>query len=520
MKRRDLLTASWIAAPFAASAFLAGPSLAVPPAAAATKSRQYHICFTATALERNPELIGIAKEAGVGTVWLAGYLYGHWYFSPERIAAVASKIRRAGMRAELVFVPLGHPGDSLGEKEGEPPLIPPPHWKQCVHLDGSRHWGTSLHAPATEENAAALRRMRGMGFRTVFLDDDFRLAVGPGRIGGCFCDDHWRRFAGSHGYGAGVREQLAADIAARNLSPHLRSWVEFHCSELTACFRRLQHAEPAFSLGNMVMILGAEKAGIRLEDYRGVPFRVGEGMFSDREFERLKGKTDELFSVLFHRRYATPELAYSESTAFPSDKLSARNMAAKLVISTIADVRNTMMMSGLTPIPVGHWEVLAPAMRSQTKIHAEIAGHAPAGPFKHYWGEHSRYVGDDKPYSLFLAAGVPFEVCDAVPSGGWTFLSDADAAAQTRSGATTRVTRRETPETLEDLFALKRRILPELKGVPFVEDEQPAVCAWYPTARRVLVWNLSDAPRSLTLRHGSRRIPLRAGALELVSVPL
>src|SRR6266568_2596928 len=30
--------------------------------------------------------------------------------------------------------------------------------------------------------------------------------------------------------------------------------------------------------------------------------------------------------------------------------------------------------------------------------------------FKHVWGEAQRYVGDDKPFSLCLATGVPFEV--------------------------------------------------------------------------------------------------------------
>jgi hypothetical protein len=82
------------------------------------------------------------------------------------------------------------------------------------------------------------------------------------------------------------------------------------------------------------------------------------------------------------------------------------------------------------------------------------------------------------------------------------------------------VTRRDTPETLEDLFALKRRILPRLGDVPYVEEEQPAVCSWFPTARRALVWNLSDEPRALTLRSGERRILVRTGALELVSVAL
>lgn len=317
-----------------------------------------------------------------------------------------------------------------------------------------------------------------------------------------------------------MRGQLAADVQARSLSKELRAWIDFHGAELSTCFRALKQAQPGLNVGNMVMYLGAEKAGIRLEDYRGVPFRVGELMFSDSAFDRLKGKTDELFSVLFHRRFAAPELAYSETTAFPAEKLSAANMAAKFVISTLADVRNTMMMSGLTPFPASHWEVLAPAMRRQAALHAEMAGHKPAGPFKHFWGEHSRYVGDDKPYSLFLAAGVPYEVCDRLPTDGWTFLSDADAQGSLHSPGTELVTRRDVPETLDDLFALKRRILPSLAEFPYVEEAQPAVCCWLPTARRVLLWNLSNTPQSFTVRYRSQRVPVRSSPLELTSIVL
>ena len=66
-------------------------------------------------------------------------------------------------------------------------------------------------------------------------------------------------------------------------------------------------------------------------------------------------------------------------------------------------------------------------MQKQARFHTKLAGHTPRGPFKHYWGEHSRYTGDDNPYSLFLALGVPFEVSDKPADDGWTFLSDADA---------------------------------------------------------------------------------------------
>jgi hypothetical protein len=178
-----------------------------------------------------------------------------------------------------------------------------------------------------------------------------------------------------------------------------------------------------------------------------------------------------------------------------------------------------MFMSGLTPFPGAHWAVLQPAMRAQAALHANYAGLSPSGPFQHYWGEASRYVGDDKPYSLFLAAGVPFSVCETPPDKGWVFLSDADATSGLRSRATV-VWRRTRPETLRDMFALKGSIRGELEaaGTPFVLEDSPAVLAWYPEARAALVWNLSAQAARLTVRARGRDVPVTAGPLELVEV--
>jgi hypothetical protein len=264
----------------------------------------------------------------------------------------------------------------------------------------------------------------------------------------------------------------------------------------------------------MVMYLGAEKAGIRLRDYRGVSFRVGELMFDDAGFNPLKGKTDELFSVLFHRQFVTPKLAYSETTAYPADRLSAANLGAKLVISTLADVRHTMFMSGVTPFPKTHWTTLAPLTKRQAGFHRVLAGHKLRGPFKHYWGEASRFCGDDRPFSLFLAAGIPFEVTDRPARDGWTFLSEADAGAAASGqlvspgtqfvshlppSNTSAVERCE--ESLDALFAYKRR----LDGkTPFVQNAEPAVLGWYPSARAALLWNPTAARTTFSVRYGSR----------------
>jgi hypothetical protein len=525
--RRDFLASSAIA-----SAVFASPWSVRADTPAGDRPRRFHACIASKVIAAEPSLLRLVRDAGVTDLWQAAYFYGHWYETPEALARARKVVEDAGLRWHLINVPLGHPGDSLGDPAGETPLSPPGRWRMAERPDGSRYSGTSLHAPATEENVEALRQLAALQPDTVFLDDDFRLATGPGVIGGCYCAEHRARFLQLHGYAEGRWEELLEEVRTRRLTPLLRAWVDFTCDELTASFRAQQAAIPGAALGNMIMYLGAEKAGIRLPDYAATPFRVGELMFDDNSFGTVKGKTDELFSVLFHRRFAQPQLAYSETTAYPHDKLSAPNMAAKLVISTIADVRHTMFMSGLSPIPAAHWDTLAPAMREQARLHERLIGHRLAGPLKHYWGEAARYAGDDRPYSLFLALGIPFEVADTPPAEGMTFLCDQDAQHLPAAtlGTCTGVCRpgvpgapahlRQMDESLDALWALKRELTQGAPDFPYIMEESPAVCAWYPSAHGALVWNLQTETTRLTLRHAAQDIPLTLPALAATFVPL
>ncbi len=498
-------------------------------------SRQYHACISRQACEQNPDLLDVVQNAGVTDIWQAAFFYGYWYDTVEGLRKGREQVESLGLRWHVINVPLGHPGDSLGDASGQTSLTPPSHWRMAERFDGAKHSGTSMHPPATEENVEAVREIAAIEPDMLFLDDDFRLAVSPGMIGGCFCDYHRTRFLQATGFAESAWEEIRTDARERRLSPLLRAWVEFTCDELTASFRAQQAAAPGVRLGNMIMYLGAEKAGIRLADYRDALFRVGELMFNDASFTPLKGKTDELFSVLFHRRYARPESAWSETTAFPADQLSARNLAAKLATSTIADVRHTMFMSGMTPFPIEHWGTLGPAMAKHARVHAKLAGHVPRGPFKHYWGEAQRYVGDDRPYSLFLASGMPFETVDTLPDDGWTFLSDFDARAiadkTLQPGKAGMVTRQALPdmaetaravaEELPALFAFKRQVVESGYDGPWVEDDKPVVCAWYPTAGAVLLWNLSEEREDFRVRVGNTAVSVSVDGLdvELLEAP-
>lgn len=473
--------------------------------------RSFHFSTSCDALEADPELLEAVIRAGVTDVWLAAAWSGRWFSTPDKLATWRERIAARGLACHIINVPLGHPdaGSTI--------------WPPGVRPDGSTYTGTSLHDPATQENCQAVQDLYNLGVRRLFLDDDFRLAQSPGTIGGCFCPAHKREFLQRTGFGETQWSDLLADVQGRRLTPLLKAWVEFTCDQLTRCFRAQQKLASDLQLGIMVMYLGAEKAGIRLPDYAGLPMRVGELMFDDGGFDRTKGKTDELFSSLFHRRFVTPELAFSETTAYPVNSLSLANKVAKLAVSTLSDVRNTMFMCDF---PRDHWATLGPAMKKHASLHAVVAGHTPRGPLKHFWGEASRYVSDDNPYSLFLALGVPFEVTDAPASDGFTFLSDADAllAGQLPKTDTQWIGRAQAgvpenvqvlPESLPEMWAWKRALLPQLERTPYVEDDKPVVCAWYPTAQAVLLWNLSPEPQQLSLRCGAAQRAIHLDRLEL-----
>ncbi len=474
--------------------------------------RRFHISLQAEAWEKNPELIDIMKEAGVTDVWMASYLQGKWFRTPKGLSESAKFLKSKGFNTHVLTVPLGHPGnaidpsnESLSEKKES--------WKNACDYDGSLYSGTSIHPPIVEDNIEAHKQLADEGFDILFLDDDFRLGKFPGKIGGCFCDDCKKEFLEKFNYNSNDWKVLIESVDKRNPTKVLRSWIEHICNKEYDMFVALQKATPQMEVGIMVMYFGAEKSGIDLSKYQDVPFRVGEMMFGDGDFGKVKGKTDELFSALFHMRFVKPELAYSESTTYPEDALSAKNMAAKLTVSLFTDVRNTMFMSGLNPFPVEYWKTLAPAMKKSARLHEEIAGLKPSGPFKHFWGWDSRLVGKDQPFSMFLASGIPFEVIDELTTDGWVFLSNEDAKSvvegRVKAKSQNLVVRKEAKvvggnfiemeESLDDIFAFKNRVIPSLKNIPYVDGETPVIFSWYPTAGKALLWNVNEEKKSYNI---------------------
>ncbi len=473
--------------------------------------RKFHMTGDPRVLADNPELLKVIRDdAGVTDIWFNGYFgFGARGHSPEEVSPILKIARKIGMTPHIMGYPFGHP-DAMYKRRGIDPF--PPHWKKSVRPDGSTYSGVNFHPPADEENIQGIRQLHAIGgIKDIYHDDDFRLAWLPGYIGGCFCDEHRKQFLGLYGFNENHWAELLDAVENRKLNTVMRAWINFTCDQLTGLFRKMQAAAQDIPLGILIMHMGAEKAGIRLSDYKGHPIRVGEHFFNDVTFAPVKGKMDELFGSLFHRLFVSPEISYSETTG-AGGPLSARNRAAKLSVTLLSDVRNTLFMGR---IPDEQWDTLIPAMKKSALIHSRIAGHKPHGPFKHYWGEYSRWVGDDNPYSLFLASGIPFEVTRNPSDSGWTFLSDFDTQAvslgKLKSNGTTFICRENkgnkikgclaVPESLEDLFAFKHQVIHQLGNTPYVVEDKPVVCVWYPSARSVLLWNLSEERQDFTVQY-------------------
>lgn len=75
--------------------------------------RSFHISLQAEAWIKNPELIGIMKNAGITDIWMASYLQGKWFHTPEELRKSADFLESKGFKTHVLTVPLGHPGNAI-----------------------------------------------------------------------------------------------------------------------------------------------------------------------------------------------------------------------------------------------------------------------------------------------------------------------------------------------------------------------------------------------------------------------
>jgi hypothetical protein len=494
----------------------------------------FHICAHPVEFMENPDLGKLLVENGIEKVWLAGYFYGQWSYDRDKLLRAKSMAEAAGLRTALVNVPLGHPGNSLGEVDKLVPLTIPPHWRYRLNVDGQevRHCGC-LNDASWQDNLGALREARRIGFHEVFMDDDLRLAVGPGVIGGCFCSDCISRYRQQTGASDRELDEIRKQVKGRIRGEALVRWLKFHGGRLTAFLDDCNSIAGDLSVGIMVMYMGNEQAGIELARLRRRLFRVGEGHFDNGSFGNPHGKLVALASAMFHRRYADRSLAFSESTAFPPTGLSAENLGRKIAVPMMADVPNVMFMSGIRMFPKTYWPTLSEHIRHARRLDRELPSGPPTGALKLWFGPGVRSVAASWPLVDCLGLGIPVEAITQVTPGGAylvqaedvpflpeNVLTDPKTAIVTCSTPKPPVARCRWIDVGGDWPArwrAKEAILEAVGDVPHIAGATPTAVRWYRNSNKLLVWNINETEQTMEMVCGpsSQRVKLAPGELRL-----
>ncbi len=56
--------------------------------------------------------------------------------------------------------------------------------------------------------------------------------------------------------------------------------------------------------------------------------------------------------------------------------------------------------------------------------------------------------------------------------------------------------------------------------IPFVEEDKPVVCAWYPESKTVLLWNLSETKETITIKLDDKTQAIEIEGLDAALVKL
>ena len=64
----------------------------------------------------------------------------------------------------------------------------------------------------------------------------------------------------------------------------------------------------------------------------------------------------------------------------------------------------------------------------------------------------------------------------------------------------------EMEETMDDILAFKKRIIPTLKNIPYVDGDTPVIFAWYPTAGKALLWNVNEEKQNYNVKRDGKII--------------
>lgn len=308
-------------------------------------------------------LLGDIQAAGVDNLWLFYYSSGRTIATPQQMAAAKAYLEGRGFTVGALLCAVGHPGQALDPDQPADANALPPHWQYRIGRDGQPvlHCGC-IDEPLTADCLAALRTLQELGFDRVFFDDDLRTGHFSPRTEGCFCPACRAAFAAE----VGQRYTVAQLDAALDVDADLTTaWQRFQCGRVARFVDRV--TATGLKVGIMLMPMGDGRHGLDAAAltaaHPALWVRVGEYHYSDETFA---GEEDRRELQSYIRKHlallARPENAFSETTAYPADALSADNLLEKLRIEIDEGLTNIFLMSGTQPMPRAHFRRLAAAL--------------------------------------------------------------------------------------------------------------------------------------------------------------
>ena len=313
------------------------------------------------------------RSAGVETIFVFGYFYGHYESPEEEIARARRVLEDEGFRTGVINLPCGHGGNALDPNDETLRLEISDRWQMRADETGRRYpTAACIEEKMIADSRSANEVFRQMGYRRLICDDD--LCLGPWGKGlrGCFCERCMAEFSALAGRRVDRSELMNVENDA------LRSqWMDYQCAKVT---RFLTETTPLDMQGGiMVMHNGDRRHGVDIPAIRAAMpedfmLRVGEGHFDDAAFLDPRAQASLEASILNHLTlFGDDERCYSESTVFPANALSPENWIRKMELEIRCGLRNLFLMSGTWFFTDPYWKLLA---RSLPRL-AELAQTRP-----------------------------------------------------------------------------------------------------------------------------------------------
>ncbi|MHA1891897.1 MAG: hypothetical protein ACTSYS_12965 [Promethearchaeota archaeon] len=382
----------------------------------------YYSLRSATILDDSifNNLAKLMKNAGVTNISILGYKWGSIPGSIQDIKDAARILEKHGFEHDIIFIPVGHPGNALDPNNKKLDLEIPKHWRYRVDRFGNEvKFCADIEPRMIQDNVNAIKKLKAAGFSKFFMDDDIRLGNHGNEIQGCFCDHCIKEF--NKITSLDISRKMLSELIEKhaiyikniekvklqeNEVKILNAWMNYNCSKLTNFMAQM--ALPGIELGIMIMHGGDERHGIDIKAIKNsapnCSFRVGEEHFNDRSFSSPKGKTSEANSIMHHLNLIGKKQSYSETTIFPANQLSPKNWTFKAKMAIALGVKNLYLMGGSHVIEKPYWLALEKQKNSIKKLVNTISSEKPTFPAHVLKGDCFSSI---EPPQLPFIAGIP-----------------------------------------------------------------------------------------------------------------